>query len=409
MKRWLAPLALLLGSVLVALALGEALLRLGGFSYPSFWQPDEVTGSRLRPGANGWIRNEGVAHIRINSRGLRDREHALPKPPDVYRIAVLGDSYAEALQVQLEETFWWLLAQRLEGCGFQPGKRIEAVNFGVSGYGTAQQLLTLRHRAWDYAPDLVLLAFFPGNDVRNNSRALEREHKKPFFVLRKGALALDDSFTRDPAFLEVKRVSEERAALQQLRLYQLLRKARAGSYELHHNAPVAVALADGAQRVPPLSEPGLDENVLREPPDPAWREAWAVTERLIVAMHEEARARGARFAVAVLSSAGTVYPDPALRKRYAEVLGVDDLLYPERRLRALGARHGIEVVELGSELQRVADRSGAFLHGFSNSRLGFGHWNQAGHACGAELIARRWCTNARRVTSAPEPAGCPKP
>jgi len=396
MRRFVAPAALVLGSLFLSLAAAELALRATGFSFPAFWQPDELTGSRLRPAAEGWNREEGEVYVKINSRGLRDREHALPKPPGVYRIAVLGDSFAEALQVGLEETFWWQLPPRLESCAFQPGKRIEAVNFGVSGYGTAQELLTLRHRTLEYAPDLVLLAFFPGNDVRNNSRALERENARPFFVLRDGALALDDSFATDPSFVASRQAGLRRAALYDLRLYQLLRRARAGKLEARHNAPIAVALADGAKRVPSLAEPGLDKNVLRAPVDAAWRDAWAVTEELLVAMHREASARGARFVVAVLSTAGAVYPDPAMRRRYAEFLGVGDLLYPERRLRELGERRGIEVVTLTEDMQRHADATGRHLHGFANARPGFGHWNQAGHELGADLIARGLCSPVSR-------------
>jgi hypothetical protein len=392
LKRLAGNAALVVGAVLVSLALGELALRALRFSNPSFWLPDELTGARLRPGIEGWSHGEGEAFVKINSRGLRDREHAMPKPPGVYRIAVLGDSYAEALQVELEDTFWWRLAERLQACAFQPGKRIEAVNFGVSGYGTAQQLLTLRHRAWDYSPDLVLLAFFPGNDVRDNSLALEGKNNRPYFVLREGELALDASFIREPRFLEARQIDGQRAALHDLRLYQLLRKLRAGGEgELAHSAPLALALADGARQVPSLAEAGLDDNVLREPPNAAWRDAWAVTEKLLLAMRDETAARGGPFMVAVLSSAGAVYPDAALRLRYAEALGVEDLFYPERRLRALGERHGITVVTLGEQMQRHADATGAYVHGFRNTRLGFGHWNKAGHALAAELIARRMC------------------
>src|SRR5687768_4341292 len=143
MRNFLVAAVLVAGGTLAALAAGELALRAAGFSYPNFWLPDELTGSRLRPGMEAWNRNEGEAYVKINSRGLRDREHAEAKPQGVYRIAVLGDSYAEALQVPLEDTFWWLLPKRLESCGFRPGERIEVINFGVSGYGTAQQLLTL--------------------------------------------------------------------------------------------------------------------------------------------------------------------------------------------------------------------------------------------------------------------------
>jgi hypothetical protein len=86
-----------------------------------------------------------------------------------------------------------------------------------------------------------------------------------------------------------------------------------------------------------------------------------------------------------------VYPDRALRKRYAEVLGIDDLFYPETRLLRLARENGIDAVGLGPEMQRYADATGSFLHGFPNSKPGFGHWNEAGHALAASLIARHLC------------------
>jgi hypothetical protein len=386
---------LVVSGTALALALAEGALRVAGFSFPALYTTDEVVGSRLRPGAAGWNRSEGEAYVRISSQGLRDREHAPGKPQDRYRIAVLGDSYAEALQVPLEQTFWAKLPQRLERCAFAPGRQVEPINFGVSGYGTAQQLLVLRERAWTFSPDLVLLAFFPGNDVRNNSRTLERDKARPFFVLRDGALELDPSFRESAEFR--KRRPGPFAALRDLRLYELTRKLRAARPGPRaHNAPVAAALADG-RHFAGLAEPGLDENVMRAQVHEAWDEAWTVTEELIATMQREVRARGARFLLVVLSSPALVYPDRALRERYARLIGVDDLLYPETRLAQLARRHGFEAVMLGPQMQRHADATGSFLHGFPGGRPGFGHWNKDGHALAAELIARHLCRGAREL------------
>ena len=57
------------------------------------------------------------------------------------------DAYAEAMQVPLESTYWAQLPGLLEGCGFQQGKRIETLNFGVRDYGTAQSYLVLEKTA----------------------------------------------------------------------------------------------------------------------------------------------------------------------------------------------------------------------------------------------------------------------
>ena len=386
-SSWIKNAAVIAGAVLVAAGLGEVALRVAGFSYPNFWTPDAVTGSSLRPGMEGWQQDEGKAYVRISSQGLRDREHSIAKPAGTYRIAVLGDSYAEAMQVEMDHAFWALLPQKLKACGFAGGKNIETLNFGVSGYGTGHELLMLQSRVWQYQPDMVLLAFFPGNDVRNNSKALEGE-MRPYFSLKDGKLYLDAAFRDDPEFKEKQHIAEHRAWLQRARLYQLMRRVRAGNIAQHfHNAPVAAALAAGTK----LTEPGLDEQVFHAPRDDKWRDAWDITDRLVLATADETRAHGARFVLALLSTPGSVYPDAQLRARYAQSLGVSSLFYPEERLGHLGEQHGFEVVALAPKMQQIADAKHVFLHGFPNTKPGFGHWNEAGHALGAELIAASLC------------------
>jgi hypothetical protein len=392
MKRLAAPL-LVLGSLLFGLILGELFLRLIDFSFPNIYLPDDYTGASLRPGTQGWLESEGEAYIRINSDGLRDREHSKAKPPDTVRIAILGDSFAFAAAVPIEATFWARLERELNACHAFGQKRVEVINFGVTGYGTAQELLTLRRRAWDYSPDLVLLAFFPGNDVRNNSKALETDKLRPFFAIENGRLVLDNSFLANPDYRRIKRVAEQRRALMEFRVYQLLRKvkARVEVFGVRDITPLALALTRAGQGVSDLSEPGLDDKVFVEPSDPAWEEAWTITERLIVAFHKEATARGARFLTVVLTNGATVYPDESLRRRYTAFLGVPDLFYPERRIQRLGAKNGFEVLALAPEMQRQADTTRTFFHGFANTHLGFGHWNAAGHEVAGKLIARYLC------------------
>src|ERR1051326_228862 len=357
--------ALVVASTALALVLGEVGLRVAGFSYTNFWEPDPLTGSALRPGMEGWQREENRVYVKISAQGLRDREHQVQKPAGVYRIAVLGDSYAEALSVDMDRAFWSLLPKRLESCRFAGGKPIEMLNFGVSGYGTGHELLTLRERVWRYSPDMVLLAFFPGNNVRNNSKALEGERGRAYFSLKDGKLYLDTAFRSDPEFLEKQRIAADRAWLQHLRLYQLMRRARAGNVAQHaHNSPIAAALASGEK----LSEAGLDEQVFHAPRDPRWREAWDITDQLVLATNEETKQHGARFVLTILSTPGRGYPAPRLRALCAASLGVKSLFYPEERLQRLGAEHGFDVLALAPAMQRAADEKRIFLHGFDNTR-----------------------------------------
>jgi hypothetical protein len=122
--------------------IAELGLRAVGYSYPGFYMPDATRGHALIPEMEGWYRKEGEAYVRINSAGQSDRERTETKAADTFRIAVTGDSYAEAFQVPNEQTFWTIMEDKLRASDSIPGKQIEVPNFGVSGYGTAPALIT---------------------------------------------------------------------------------------------------------------------------------------------------------------------------------------------------------------------------------------------------------------------------
>ena len=57
------------------------------------------------------------------------------------------------------------------------GQRFEVIPAGVSGWGTDQQLLWFRKYGVAYQPDLVVLAFFPGQRFSKQRRgAGSRQH-----------------------------------------------------------------------------------------------------------------------------------------------------------------------------------------------------------------------------------------
>ena len=115
MRRIAANVGLVVVSLMTAILLAELMLRLLGITHPVFMAYDPVMGfSAHRPGAKGWYTEEGRAYVTINSAGLRDREHDLGKPPGTIRIAVLGDSYAAALQVEMENAFWSVMERELD-------------------------------------------------------------------------------------------------------------------------------------------------------------------------------------------------------------------------------------------------------------------------------------------------------
>ena len=403
-RRLLANLLLVCVGLVVGLLMVEVCLRIAGYSYPNFYMPDPDRGIALRPSMEGWYRREGLNYVRINSDGLRDREHSKLKPADTLRIAVIGDSYAEALQVPMENAFWAVMEQRLQECPAFAGQKVEVINFGVSGYGTAQELITLRQHVWDYSPDIIMLAVTTNNDITDNSRSFKRTNI-PYFIYRDGQLVLDDSFKDSLVFrwqqsalvASFRWARDHSRALQAIDPAFLAIKTYLKSRRARNNAAQPLqAQQNAAQFVPEQNSPakyeevGIDNLIYREPEGPVWNEAWQITEGLIVLMRDEVKSRGARFLVVTLSSGIQVHPDPAARQVFMKGLGVDDLFYPDRRIKALGEREGFAVLSLAPALRAYAEEKKVFLHGIGNN-VGNGHWNILGHRVAGEIIAQKLC------------------
>ncbi len=423
-KRIIFKLVLLLTGTIFGLLIAEVALRAAGYSSPVFYSVDESRGYALSPNMQGWYRKEGETYISINSDGLRDNEHQIQKPSGTVRIAVIGDSYSEALQVNINETFWKIMQEKLSACGAFAdkfgGKKIEVINFGVSGYGTAQEFLTLKEKVWKYSPDIVLLAITTNNDITDNYRAFKRT-EIPYYIYRDNELVLDDSFRSsakfkfDNSFLArtggwlrdnlrvVQGIQDGQTALKywfdQWKKKPAPQTAAPGESPASTvpagNEPPKAAPPQTPAAKPPTGDVGIDNQIYRLPKDEQWNEAWRVTEGLILKMNEEVRAHDAKFVVATLSNGAQVLPDPKARADQLAYLGVEDIFYPDNRIKNFAEKNSIPVVTLAPELQKYAEQNHIFLHGFEKN-LGFGHWNQAGHRMGGELLGKHFCSEVMK-------------
>jgi hypothetical protein len=127
--------------------------------------------------------------------------------------------------------------------------------------------------------------------------------------------------------------------------------------------------------------------VYRSPEHPAWLDAWQVTDALIAEMNREAINNGSVFLVVTISSSIQVHPDRIVREAFMTTLGVDSLSYPEERVATLGRSEGFPVLVLAPLLLAWAEPRHAWLHGFSNTRPGYGHWNGLGHRLAGAYLA----------------------
>ena len=247
----------------------------------------------------------------------------------------------------------------------------------------------LRHRAWEYQPDVVLLVFFTGNDIRNNSRALEQDELRPYFVYDGNQLIVDNSFRDTPSFRQKQTRFNNMLynAINHFRLLQLLNAIRERAGLTRKQAPHAAQSPESAN---PMMEMGADDLSLVPPRDRNWEEAWRVTEGLIALMNQEVQGRGARFFLVSAAASNQVHPDPSVRRAYMQKLGVSDLFYPGERLSRLGNRDHFRVLDLAPPFQVYAEKHNRSLHGFGAQSLG-GHWNAEGHQLASELISSKLC------------------
>jgi len=377
----------------LGLLLIEVFLRLTSIAYPAFDRPTKGLREWGVPHAEGWATGEVSTWVRLNAEGARDRDHTETKPANTIRIVIVGDSYAAAFQVSMQDTFWAVAERELESCPALGGRAVEMINISKNGYGTAEELLALRRFGWKYDPDWVVLAFLTGNDFRNNSKEL-KSSDRPYFLFEEGSdeLRLDESYAQKDSFQRWTSWPGDLwyGSLRASRILQLTRhlqrqiKLRIEIAKMTAVRTASAATSEGA-------ELGLDEAVYLEPRDSGWQSAWRTTEALIRLMHSETRDGGANFLLMTLSNAIQVNPDAAVRDAFSKRIGAPDLFLPDRRLSALGEAADFPVLTLAPILRDWAEDRETCVHGFGDPWICQGHWNEHGHRVAGEQLAAILC------------------
>jgi len=313
---------------------------------------DPELGWTLRPNVVGLRSDEPwQKDLRTNALGFRDVAHA-GKAAGVTRVAVLGDSFVFGSGVRQDETLTHQLATRL-------GPSFEVVNLGVPGYGTDQDLLTLRRWGPRLAPDVVLMGFF-WNDIMENASAKIYEMEKPRFLLSDGTLTLVPQGA-----------ASGRSGL--ARLDEIL-----GSRS-HFWSLVRRALGKPGG-VEPEERPVMLDLSLRAA-QPSRRVELELTWALLDAVALEARALGATPVVFTVPPRFLV--DDAVKAKVLKVYGLGpDALDPDGffRVKEACARHDLPVVDL---LPAFGDATRAGERLFLSTGI---HWSAAGHALAARSL-----------------------
>jgi hypothetical protein len=358
-REWRARVLLVLGSIVAATLLFELTVKVLGIDYnlsPN-WKYHPVLGWSQVPGAAYDFTLHGRrTHVAFNSLGFRDVEHARAKPPGVKRVVVIGDSFCESVQVNLEETFFKLLEARLNAAG---GERWEVINLGVGDFGSAQEWIALDRYGFDYAPDVVVQEIFPLNDICNNTIELRdmctspNDRYRPYFVERGRGGGGDGGGL----------------ALTQAQPVREFLRRHSAAYGVVEHAVLARRPFDPEVRFA-LSEPlgfALEPNVAAFVPEPAQHpliaRGWRVTEAILQKTAAACRARGIGY-VAFVAPFDDMLVEPArYAAQFAEIRDQPVVDYPEQRLTRFFARIGVPSVALRDEFMRRPNEALPFIDG----------------------------------------------
>lgn len=372
----LLQLALLGAALAVSLVLAELACRVFYGNPPDLLdKSDPVFGSRYRRGARATRLIDGRAvPVVINQAGFHSPELSETRTPGKARLLFLGDSFTGATEVTLAETFPQRAAAELS----TPARPVEAVNLGVSGFNTAQELLVWRTVGVAYQPDVVVLALFAGNDLSDNVPDLAATNM-PFFTLgadgRLTALPFTPRWHRKPNWLRDSALYKWQKTVTN----QALRKAQETQ---------AILPRYGAYQ-PPATE--------------VWKRAWAVTEAMLLTLRDETAAAGAKLLLLLIPEQMQV-DEAAWQENLAThprmATETWDLDYPYRRLAEFGAAHGLAVLDPTGPF-RLASRHQPLYN------VADFHCNPAGHRLLGRLVAERlgtlgWLTATQPAVSPTE-------
>jgi lysophospholipase L1-like esterase len=386
--RWLARLLVLFVATIVALKAGD--LALG-------WLRNTQQRHLLRLPANASYRHQSTEFdytFTANSLGLRGPERELAKSVGTRRIAVIGDSLIAGYGVADDDVLTVRLEHLLNADSQAPA---QVINVGRTGSSTIREYDLYRLIARRFSPDVVVLAYFLGNDLRevveeHDQEELRRWH--PRGAIRRAAYGLCPNMYLELALLKLS--AEQRASLQPQSdddILAMIRRqcaARGGDVAAAESAyrklpaEVREGLAQGKLRQQQIIPACYDPSRLRrslDPDDEYFSRAWPRTERHLEMLRDAVAGDGAKLVLLIIPDGAQV--DRAVHDFTASI-GYDvDPAWLTGTCRTREAvlewcqAKGVPCLDL-LESFRQTDASLYYLQD--------GHFNAAGHRRTAELL-----------------------
>jgi hypothetical protein len=325
-----------------------------------------------------------------NALGMNDDEFAVPKPAGRFRIMAVGDSFTYGLVPYPDAVMTVLEARLRTGCR---GKDLDVLNFGIAGARVEDYRTLVTLGVATYAPDLVVIHFYAGNDGPDLYRLVHERSRWAALLGHSRLWTFTDNVIRSRRDVDdAMRAVGGRPA----RLEPGGPPPRGGAVV----DPRDREREDDAALVGPTFGAKAFDSILAEelrrlysPPDPAILDrAWQPEIEALEAIREHVSRGQGRLALVVYPSALQVDPTlraqlvPRLRQRarYAALtLDAIDPGLPQTRLAAYCQRVGLPCFDLTPALvaaHRAAPEAPLYKQRDS-------HWTIRGNRVAAEAAA----------------------
>lgn len=178
-------------SVFIAFVILEVFLRvlMKAKENPTITRLDPLTGLyTLLPDLDlQYYSEEGNTRVHLRSRDdgyVRTKDNK--QEGEKRTVAILGDSYVQALQVDYGANFVSRVQELLNTTGNPI--TYELFNFGTGGQGTGEQIIKYEKHVRPYAPDAIVLVIYEGNDYDDNQNFKEAHPSVTESILRTGEI-----------------------------------------------------------------------------------------------------------------------------------------------------------------------------------------------------------------------------
>ncbi len=364
-------LLLLVSTFIILFFFAEGVIILFNLVPPNMYQIDDNLGWILKPTMAGILtKPEYIALMQTNSKGLADtKEYPYEKPIDTFRIIFLGGSFPESFQVNPEESFHYLLEEKLNS----GKKNFEVINMGVGNFGTDQAYMYWLEEGYKYNSDLVIL--FVGSDIEKNIYEIKTLNK-PYFKFEDNGLKKTAWSSHNVPLLK-------RIFWSKFRLYNFISMNIKNSKSIYS---LFVKLGFVTQDIDRGEIPS-DFLIYAREYDSTWQNAMSITEKIIVNMKNDLDTRGIKFLEVIypdrLQISGEVWDETL--ETYPKMKGLEwDLEKPNRLIVEFSKKNQIAYLDLLPPLREYVNKSNELPYYKYD-----GHWNKKGHEIVSEMLYKK--------------------